>query len=79
MAVTADHGNAEEMIGPDGQPWTAHSISDPVPFIVASRPQATLRPSGVLGDVAPTMIQLLKLTQPDEMTGRSLIQTPGDR
>ena len=69
--VTADHGNADHMLEPDGSPNTAHSLN-PVPLIVTV-PRLTLRSGGVLADVAPTMLQMLGIEQPGAMTGRSLI------
>jgi 2,3-bisphosphoglycerate-independent phosphoglycerate mutase len=69
--VTADHGNADNMLEPDGSPNTAHSLN-PVPVIVTV-PEVSLRDGGVLADVAPTVLQLLGYEQPAEMTGRSLI------
>lgn len=69
--VTADHGNADDMLKPDGSPNTAHSLN-PVPLIVTV-PGLALREGGVLADVAPTVLHLLGLEQPAEMTGRSLI------
>ena len=70
--VTADHGNADNMLEPDGSPNTAHSLN-PVPLIVTV-PGLALRGGGVLADVAPTVLELLGIPQPDEMTGRSLIE-----
>jgi 2,3-bisphosphoglycerate-independent phosphoglycerate mutase len=70
--ITADHGNAEHMLEEDGSPNTAHS-TNPVPLIVTA-PGLTLRDGGVLGDVAPTMLELLAIEQPTAMTGRSLIE-----
>jgi 2,3-bisphosphoglycerate-independent phosphoglycerate mutase len=69
--ITADHGNAEHMLEDDGSPNTAHS-TNPVPLIV-TKPGLTLRDGGVLGDVAPTVLELLALDQPTAMTGHSLI------
>ena len=69
--ITADHGNSDNMLEPDGSPNTAHSLN-PVPVIVTV-PGLTLREGGVLADVAPTIIELLGYTQPEAMTGRSLI------
>jgi 2,3-bisphosphoglycerate-independent phosphoglycerate mutase len=69
--VTADHGNADHMLEPDGSPNTAHSLN-PVPLIVTV-PGLTLREGGVLADVAPTILALLGIDQPTAMTGRSLI------
>ena len=71
--VTADHGNADHMLEPDGSPNTAHSLN-PVPLIVTV-PELELRAGdGVLADVAPTVLDLLGMRQPPEMTGRSLIE-----
>jgi len=73
--VTADHGNAETMLEPDGtSPHTAHT-SNPVPLVV-SDPGLALRDGGELSDLAPTILGLLELPVPDEMTGRSLATTP---
>ena len=69
--ITADHGNADNMLEPDGSPNTAHSLN-PVPVIVTV-PGLTLRDGGVLADVAPTVIELLGYSQPPAMTGVSLI------
>ncbi len=70
--VTADHGNADHMLEPDGSPNTAHSLN-PVPLIVTV-PGVALRDAGVLADVAPTVLALLDLEQPAAMTGTSLIR-----
>jgi 2,3-bisphosphoglycerate-independent phosphoglycerate mutase len=72
LLITADHGNADHMLEPDGSPNTAHSLN-PVPVIV-TMPGLTLREGGVLADVAPTILELLGFEQPVAMTGRSLIQ-----
>jgi 2,3-bisphosphoglycerate-independent phosphoglycerate mutase len=73
--ITADHGNAEQMLEPDGSPNTAHSLS-PVPLIVTA-PNVKLRAKGgILADVAPTLLDLLGIEQPVEMTGHSLVQGP---
>jgi 2,3-bisphosphoglycerate-independent phosphoglycerate mutase len=69
--VTADHGNADEMLEDDGSPDTAHSLN-PVPFIVTAGAGA-LDGEGILADVAPTALALLGIEQPAEMTGRSLL------
>ena len=73
LLVTADHGNLEMMRDPDtGQPHTAHTVG-PVPLVyVGERAGATLRAGGALRDIAPTMLDLLGLPQPAEMTGQSL-------
>jgi 2,3-bisphosphoglycerate-independent phosphoglycerate mutase len=71
--VTADHGNADHMLEPDGSPNTAHSLNE-VPLIVTA-PGLELRASdGILADVAPTVLDLLEIPKPPEMTGRSLIE-----
>jgi 2,3-bisphosphoglycerate-independent phosphoglycerate mutase len=73
--ITADHGNAEQMLDPDnGQPFTAHTTG-PVPIWLAANPLSAkgLSP-GALRDVAPTLLALLAVDQPTEMTGRSLLQ-----
>ena len=69
--VTADHGNADEMLEEDGSPDTAHSLN-PVPFVVTAGADA-LDGEGILADVAPTALALLGIEQPAEMTGRSLL------
>ena len=69
--ITADHGNADHMLEPDGSPNTAHSLN-PVPLIVTAA-GLRLRDGGVLADVAPTVLEMLGIEQPDAMTGRSLI------
>jgi 2,3-bisphosphoglycerate-independent phosphoglycerate mutase len=71
--VTADHGNADEMLEPDGSPDTAHSLN-PVPFVV-TREGVRLDGPGILADVAPTALSLMGLVQPAQMTGRSLLAT----
>jgi 2,3-bisphosphoglycerate-independent phosphoglycerate mutase len=69
--VTADHGNCDHMLEPDGSPNTAHSLN-PVPLIITAE-EISLRAGGILADVAPTVLQLLAIPQPGAMTGRSLI------
>jgi 2,3-bisphosphoglycerate-independent phosphoglycerate mutase len=70
--VTADHGNADHMLEPDGSPNTAHSLN-PVPLILTSPAVALRQDGGILADVAPTLLQALGVAQPAAMTGRSLI------
>jgi 2,3-bisphosphoglycerate-independent phosphoglycerate mutase len=71
LVLTADHGNAEQMIDPStGEPHTAHT-SNPVPFLISSG-SAPLRSGGALRDVAPTLLGLQGLPVPEEMTGRDL-------
>ena len=69
--VTADHGNCDDMLEPNGSPNTAHSTNR-VPLIVTV-PGLALEDGGILADVAPTALALLGVEQPAEMTGRSLI------
>jgi 2,3-bisphosphoglycerate-independent phosphoglycerate mutase len=69
--ITADHGNADNMLEPDGSPNTAHSLN-PVPLILTV-PGVALRKGGILADVAPTVLELLGIEQPAAMTGRSLL------
>jgi 2,3-bisphosphoglycerate-independent phosphoglycerate mutase len=72
MLITADHGNLEQMRDPDsGQPHTAHT-TNPVPLIYMGRP-GRLAETGALCDIAPTILRLLDLPQPQEMTGQSLV------
>jgi 2,3-bisphosphoglycerate-independent phosphoglycerate mutase len=71
LLITADHGNADHMLEPDGSPNTAHSLN-PVPVIV-TMPGLRLREGGALADVAPTILELLGFEQPAAMTGVSLI------
>ena len=71
MLLTADHGNADCMIDTDGSPFTAHT-TNPVPFAVVGK-DCKLREGGKLCDISPTIIKLLGLTQPEEMTGESII------
>lgn len=85
LIVTADHGNAELMEGPDGLPWTAHT-TNPVPLILVEGEKrkipghgtaVELRSGGGLADVAPTLLEILGLEQPSRMTGDSLITPLG--
>ncbi|MGF9911902.1 2,3-bisphosphoglycerate-independent phosphoglycerate mutase [Paenibacillus ehimensis] len=73
--ITADHGNADIVTNPDGSRNTAHT-TNPVPFIVTDS-RVTLRNDGILADIAPTMLELLGLTQPAEMTGKSIVAARG--
>ncbi|MCZ4282480.1 2,3-bisphosphoglycerate-independent phosphoglycerate mutase [Kiloniella laminariae] len=74
LLITADHGNAEEMLDPvTGQPHTAHTLN-PVPILLVNGPDNVTRiENGRLADIAPTILDLLHLDQPSEMDGRSLI------
>jgi 2,3-bisphosphoglycerate-independent phosphoglycerate mutase len=70
--ITADHGNAETMIDPVTRgPHTYHT-TNPVPFIVVDEDQVALRPGGALQDIAPTILGMLRVSQPKEMTGHDL-------
>ena len=70
--ITADHGNADKMLDENGEPFTAHT-TNLVPFCVVNHP-CVIRDNGKLADIAPTMLQLLGLAQPEEMDGVSLIK-----
>jgi 2,3-bisphosphoglycerate-independent phosphoglycerate mutase len=75
LLITADHGNAEQLIDYEtGKPFTAHT-TNPVPLylVVPQLAQAKLRSDGILADVAPTILDILGIKQPEDMTGRSLI------
>ena len=73
--LTADHGNADRMLADDGSPFTAHT-TNPVPVVLISEElkHATLRTDGILADLAPTLLEMMGLPVPAEMTGKSLIQ-----
>ncbi len=74
VLLTADHGNADKMYDPDPEhPFTAHT-TNPVPFLAAGLGDVKLREGGVLADIAPTMLKILGLPQPAEMTGKSIIE-----
>lgn len=70
--ITADHGNADKMYDTDGSAFTAHT-TNPVPFVVVGK-DCTLRSGGCLADIAPTMLSILGLEQPEQMTGKTLIE-----
>ena len=74
LLICADHGNAEVMADEEtGEPWTAHT-SNPVPFILVNYdPAYTLREGGCLADIAPTLIEMMGMEKPEEMTGESLL------
>lgn len=83
LLITADHGNAEYMRDSEGNPWTAHT-TNPVPFIlvegedrkiVGHGTDTPLRENGCLADVAPTILEILRIEQPEEMNGQSLIES----
>ncbi|HET7522060.1 MAG TPA: 2,3-bisphosphoglycerate-independent phosphoglycerate mutase [Bacillales bacterium] len=70
--ITADHGNADEVVTPEGKPMTAHTIN-PVPVIVTKK-GIELRDDGILADLSPTVLDLLNVDQPRQMTGKTLIK-----
>lgn len=74
LFICADHGNAEVMVDEEaGEPWTAHT-TNPVPFILVNYdPDYTLREGGCLADIAPTLIEMMGMEKPEEMTGESLL------
>ncbi len=79
VLITADHGNAEKMIDADGHIHTAHTLN-PVPFILVNYKQdkqqnIKLRPNGILGDIAPTILHIMNIDKPEQMTGSSLIES----
>jgi 2,3-bisphosphoglycerate-independent phosphoglycerate mutase len=71
ILLIADHGNCETMMNPDGSPHTAHT-TNPVPFILIDEQIKSIK-SGVLGDIAPTILELIGVDQPEEMTQKSLL------
>ena len=71
--IIADHGNADNAINSDGTPNTAHSLN-PVPFIYVTQNKDAKVIDGVLADVAPSILHIMGLEQPAEMTGKNLIQ-----
>ena len=73
MFICADHGNAEKLIDADGEPSTAHT-TNPVPFILVNYKEGyKLREGGCLADIVPTLIEMMDMQQPAEMTGKSLL------
>ncbi len=72
MLITADHGNADKMLEEDGTAFTAHT-TNPVPFVVAGY-DCELREGGKLCDIAPTMLKIMGLAQPEEMSGESIVK-----
>lgn len=73
--LTADHGNADKLLSDDGSPFTAHT-TNPVPVVLVSEKYkgAKLRKDGILADLAPTLLEVMNLPIPKEMTGKSLIK-----
>ncbi len=72
MLITADHGNSEKVLNEDGSPNTAHTVNK-VPFVLINDVLKLKEKEGVLADIAPTMLELLNVSKPEEMTGESLI------
>lgn len=72
MLLTADHGNADRMVDTDGSPFTAHT-TNPVPFSVIGAGDCKLREGGRLCDISPTILKIMGIAQPDEMTGESIV------
>ena len=77
MFLCADHGNSEQLVDYEtGEPFTAHT-TNPVPFVLVNYEQGvTLREGGKLADIAPTLLDMMGLEQPKEMTGQSLLIRP---
>ena len=73
LFITADHGNADQMKETDGSPFTAHTTNE-VPFIVCNCGDVKLREGGKLSDIVPTMLKVMSMPQPAEMTGKSIIE-----
>ena len=71
--IIADHGNADNALNPDGTPNTAHSLN-PVPFIYVTENKEAKVENGVLADVAPSILHIMGLEQPADMTGKCLIK-----
>ena len=75
VLITADHGNSEQMADAQGNPHTAHTQNRvPLIFIDPASPKKSLS-TGILGDIAPTILEIMGLAKPKEMTGNSLIVT----
>ena len=73
VIIIADHGNADHALNEDGTPNTAHSLN-PVPFVYVTENKAAKVENGVLADVAPSILHILGMEQPAEMTGKCLIK-----
>lgn len=69
--IIADHGNSDQMTKPDGSAHTAHTTA-PVPAIIVNHPEDITLKQGILADVAPTLLKLMEIDQPEEMTGTPL-------
>ena len=74
VIITADHGNCEQMTDDDGGPHTAHTTNRvPLALIMPDGTRPKLRQDGILADIAPTVLEILRVEQPQEMKGKSLI------
>lgn len=73
VLLTADHGNADKMYEDDGSPFTAHT-TNPVPLVVIGAGDVKLRADGVLADLSPTMLKMMGMPKPAEMTGKSIVE-----
>ena len=73
VIIIADHGNADNAVNPDGTPNTAHSLN-PVPFVYVTEREGAKTENGILADVAPSLLHILQVPQPVEMTGKDLIK-----
>lgn len=73
VIIIADHGNADNAVNPDGTPNTAHSLN-PVPFIYVTANKEAKVENGILADVAPSILHIMGLEQPADMTGKNLIK-----
>ncbi len=72
LLITADHGNSEKVINDDGTPNTAHTIN-PVPFVLVDEKRKLVNKEGTIADIAPTILDILEISKPKEMTGESLL------
>jgi 2,3-bisphosphoglycerate-independent phosphoglycerate mutase len=73
--VTADHGNSERMLGPEGKPYTAHTTNPVRLLLVGSDHEGIRLDEGRLGDIAPTLLEMMGLEKPEQMSGRSLLSS----
>ncbi len=76
VIITADHGNSDEVVTVDGKPMTTHT-TNPVPVIV-TKEDIQVRDGGILADLAPTLLDLLNIDKPEDMTGTSILKTKGE-
>ena len=71
MVIIADHGNADHAVNEDGTPNTAHSLN-PVPFVYVTENKDAKVENGILADVAPSILKIMGMPQPSDMTGKAL-------